>query len=153
MHFHIFLSKCSFFIRLRPVFVKKWLKMREKTQINYSCDGLTWRSGTSVLCVGGDNTLPRVYSRMYFIFLLLYFGTDIQLIVTNWFDRYWWHQFGAGLWRQKLLITDTQVITNTMSNSYFFLPRWCTEKVIVVSQKLNEKFYRLNKKVNRDLFT
>ena len=28
-----------------------------------------------------------------------------------------------------------------------------TKKVIVVSQKLNEKFYRLNKKVNRDLFT
>ena len=28
-----------------------------------------------------------------------------------------------------------------------------TQKVIVVSQKLNEKFYRLNKKVNRDLFT
>ena len=37
--------------------------------------------------------------------------------------------------------------------SYGRLP-WCrTEKVIVVSQKLNEKFYRLNKKVNRDLFT
>ena len=53
--------------------------MCEKTQVNYCCDGLVRCSGTSVLCVGGNNTLPRVYSRMYFIFLLLYFGTDILL--------------------------------------------------------------------------
>ena len=68
--------------------------------------------------MGGDNTLPRVYSRMYFIFLLLYFGTDIQFTVTARTGR----------------SVDIK-------------------KVIVVSQKLNEKFYRLNKKVNRDLFT
>ena len=105
----------------------KWFKMSlylkmvenaRKTQIHYCCYGFTWCSGTSVLCVGGDNTLPRVYSRMYFIFLLLYFGTDIQFTVSA--------RTGGPV---------------------------DTKKVIVVSQKLNEKFYRLNKKVNRDLFT